>query len=77
MKSGTVKWFNDAKGYGFLIGPEQRDIFVHFSAIEGRGFKSLVEGEEVEFEEESGPRGMQAIRVVRLNPPPVNSNRLD
>jgi len=65
MKS-RVKWFNDAKGYGFIEVPGGSDVFVHFSAIEADGFKSLAEGEDVEFEISQGPRGPQASRVKKL-----------
>lgn len=63
-RKGTIKWFNDAKGYGF-IAPEDggEDVFVHFSAIEGEGFKTVKEGEPVEFEETDGPKGKQAQNV--------------
>jgi len=63
MITGKVKWFNDAKGYGF-IEFEQRDIFVHYSVIEAEGYKSLREGQEVTFELQSGPKGDHAVRVV-------------
>ena len=66
MKKGTVKWFNSEKGYGFIQSETDGEVFVHFSAIQGDGFKSLVEGEEVQFEIEKGARGPQAINVVKL-----------
>ena len=62
---GTVKWFNDSKGYGFIQHTEGDDVFVHFSAIGGDGFKSRVEGEAVEFEITQGPKGLQAANVVK------------
>ncbi len=64
---GTVKWFNNAKGYGF-IGPQDgsKDVFVHFSSITGDGYKSLAEGDEVEFEVEEGQKGPQAASVKKL-----------
>ncbi len=60
---GTVKWFNGAKGYGFLAREGGEDVFVHFSAIEGEGFRNLVEGQKVEFSIEKGPKGLQAASV--------------
>ena len=63
MAVGKVKWFNDRKGYGFIEQPGGEDVFVHFSVIEGEGFKSLDEGQEVEFEVTQGPKGLQAARV--------------
>jgi len=65
MATGTVKWFNDSKGFGF-IGTAEGDVFVHFSAIEGDGFKSLKEGQEVELEVTQGPKGLQAAHVRPL-----------
>ena len=66
MNKGTVKWFNDEKGYGFITGEDGKDMFVHFSAIQGEGFKSLDEGQAVTFDLQQGPRGMQAANVVKL-----------
>lgn len=66
MKQGTVKWFNAEKGFGFIEVDGEEDIFVHFSAIEGEGFKSLDEGQQVEFEVVEGNRGLQAANVVKL-----------
>jgi cold shock protein len=62
---GTVKWFNDSKGYGFIQAPEGNEIFVHFSAISGNGFRTLAEGDEVEFEIKESERGPQAANVIR------------
>jgi len=63
---GTVKWFNNGKGYGFLSRENGEDVFVHFSAIESDGYRTLQEGQKVEFSVEKGPKGMQATRVVIL-----------
>jgi CspA family cold shock protein len=63
---GRVKWFNDAKGYGFITRESGPDVFVHHSAIQGEGFKSLAEDQEVEFEVTQGQKGLQAQNVVKL-----------
>ncbi|GAA3401013.1 cold shock domain-containing protein [Paenibacillus hodogayensis] len=63
---GTVKWFNAEKGYGFIRSDDGEDLFVHFSAIQGDGFKSLDEGQEVEFDKVDGERGPQAANVYKL-----------
>lgn len=64
--TGTVKWFNDSKGYGFITGSDGEDVFVHYSAISMEGFKSLKEGDEVEYEVVEGPKGPQAANVVKV-----------
>ena len=66
MEQGTVKWFNDAKGYGFLSCPTGEDVFVHFSAVQSSGFRSLAEGQAVSFDVVKGPKGMQAENVQVL-----------
>ena len=66
MEQGTVKWFNDAKGYGFISRQNGEDVFVHFSAIESKGFRSLQEGQTVQFSVVKGPKGWQAERVQSL-----------
>ena len=63
---GTVKWFNAEKGYGFITGEDGQDVFVHFSAINGEGFKSLEEGQAVSYDLTEGARGMQAANVTKL-----------
>src|SRR4026209_1100133 len=64
--TGKVKWFNNSKGYGFIEQPGSSDIFVHYSAIQGDGFKTLEEGQEVEFEVTQGPMGPQAEKVTKM-----------
>ncbi len=64
---GTVKWFNAAKGYGFIGREGGKDVFVHFSAIQGDGYRSLNEGEQVEFSIEDSPKGPQAVNVVKMS----------
>ena len=64
---GTVKWFNDQKGFGFIAGDAGQDIFVHHSAIMTEGFRTLKEGEQVEYEAEAGPKGLKATNVRRLS----------
>ena len=66
MSNGTVKWFNAEKGYGFISQESGDDVIVHFSAIQGKGFKTLEEGQNVSFEIEEGPRGKQASNVTKL-----------
>jgi CspA family cold shock protein len=66
MVEGTVKWFNDSKGFGFLEQENGDDVFCHFSAIAGDGFKSLSEGDRVSFEVTKGPKGLQAANVTRI-----------
>ncbi|MGH7323677.1 MAG: cold-shock protein [Candidatus Rokuibacteriota bacterium] len=66
MAQGRVKWFNDAKGYGFITQEGGEDVFVHYSAIQAQGFKSLAEGDVVEFEVTRGPKGLQASNVRKV-----------
>ena len=67
MAQGQVKWFNDAKGYGFITQEGGEDVFVHYSAIQAQGFKSLAEGDRVEFEVTRGPKGLQAANVRKAS----------
>ena len=66
MAIGMVKWFNDSKGYGFITSEGSRDFFVHHASIQGQGFRTLREGEQVEFEVRDGERGTEAAHVVRI-----------
>jgi CspA family cold shock protein len=64
--TGTVKWFNDKKGYGFITQDNGDDVFVHYSAIQGDGFKSLTEGQKVQFDLIKGPKGLQASNITKI-----------
>ncbi len=66
MNKGTVKWFNAEKGFGFITGEDGKDVFVHFTAIQSEGFKTLDEGQAVSYDVVEGPKGMQAANVVKL-----------
>ncbi len=66
MPNGTVKWFNDAKGFGFITAEDGTDVFVHFSSVQGDGFKSLAEGDQVSFDVVDGDKGPKAENVVKL-----------
>jgi CspA family cold shock protein len=66
IATGRVKWFNDAKGYGFIAREDGPDVFVHYSAIQGDGFRSLAEGQQVQFEITEGPKGLQATNVQKM-----------
>ncbi len=65
MSTGKVKWFNDSKGYGFIEQENGQDVFVHYSAIQGDGYRSLAEGDMVTFEVQKGPKGLQAANVAK------------
>lgn len=66
MAEGTVKWFNESKGYGFITTEDGSDVFVHYSSIQGDGFKTLAEGDSVSFETEDGTKGLKAVNVVKV-----------
>ena len=66
MATGTVKWFDSKKGFGFILNPDGSDVFVHFSSIQGDGFRALKDGEKVEFEQITGSKGLSAQAVKRL-----------
>ena len=66
MAEGKVKWFNESKGFGFITSEGSEDVFVHYASIQGDGFKTLIEGDDVSFEVEDGPKGPKAINVVKL-----------
>ncbi|MCP4423143.1 MAG: cold-shock protein [Chloroflexi bacterium] len=66
METGTIKWFSDKKGFGFISRDNGGDVFVHFSAIEAKGYRSLEEGQRVEFKVEEGPKGPAAVEVAKL-----------
>ena len=66
MEQGTVKWFNRTKGFGFIQRPDEEDVFVHYKAIVGEGFKELYEDDAVEFDVEEGPKGLQAVNVRKI-----------
>ncbi len=74
MPTGNVKWFDVKKGFGFIVGPEGQDVFVHFSAIGGDGFKTLKDGEPVEYELMAGDKGFHAREVRRVNPRPESGD---
>ena len=66
MEQGTVKWFNNTKGYGFIKRESGEDVFVHYKSISGDGYRTLKEGDKVEFEVETGPKGLQAVKVIKI-----------
>ncbi len=71
MLLGTVKWFDSKKGFGFILNPEGQDVFVHFSCIEGDGFRSLKDGEQVEYEQSAGDKGLLAQKVRKVTSAPA------
>lgn len=75
--TGTVKWFNNTKGYGFIAQSTGADVFVHYSSIQEKGYRTLREGEEVEFDVKQGPRGPQAEQVTRLEQEPQSAEQVE
>ena len=75
MSEGIVKWFNPAKGYGFIASADDQEIFVHYLSIAGEGFKTLAEGEKVSFDIEKGEKGLRAENVVALKTPPADNSQ--
>ena len=74
MEVGTVKWFNDAKGYGFITREaDGKDVFVHYSSITGEGFRTLAQGQQVQYEWQEGPKGLHATSVQTLTAPPMSA----
>jgi cold shock CspA family protein len=73
MPVGTVKWFDCKKGFGFLVDDGGNEVFIHYTVIEGEGFRRLRDGEKVEYEASTGPKGILATKVRRIDPPPVRS----
>lgn len=69
MEKGTVKWFNNSKGYGFITREGGEDLFVHFKSIAGEGYKTLKQGDAVQFDVEQGAKGLQAVNVTRISDP--------
>ncbi len=69
MATGTVKWFDAKKGFGFILNPQGKDVFVHYTSIIGEGYRTLKDGEKVEYEQVEGPRGLHALQVKRLSVP--------
>lgn len=76
LQRGVVKWFNDAKGFGFIEHTSGRDVFVHYSVIQTEGFKTLKDGEEVQYELSEGDKGLHASRVLRVNVPAAKADGL-
>jgi CspA family cold shock protein len=73
MPTGTVKWFDSKKGFGFILNEQGQDVFVHFSSVEGEGFRALKDGEKVQYDEVTGDKGLSATNVKRLAPRPKSA----